>query len=336
MSESQKSLYISNAWESLVTDTARRYMENAGWTVDGNWLNNKNISPLYKVILAAPAHFDGALVAYPKDFPSSKVFAHLLYPDEVVGWDFGSNNYKRKSQEYFTQLLQGVPILSHSQFTLELVASTYGYLNQDRSITYLPVEFDNIQKTKKEATKDLNKPTRVLWNHMWRSDKGIVEALAAIDELSLSYERVEFFVGRQDSWGENPDVAVVKNKCKDLLNALRNRKNVYFHQGFRSSTLTEYWKFLSQFDVGFSLSHQEGFGLSMLEQASAGIACVMPRREAYPEIHAGGLITENVVGGIAELIENSEKRKEISQSCQDNANRFNAQDWAKTILQKIS
>lgn len=337
MRESDHSLYITNAWKGLVTETARKYFENLGWTVDGNWLNGKNLSPLYKVILAAPAFFDGALIAYPKDLPSSRIFAHLLYPDEMVGWNFETNSYRRKKQEAFIPLLENAPILSHSQFTLELASSVYGdLLNPNRSVTLLPIEFNNIRRVKQESVNEARVPTRVLWNHMWRSDKGIKEALTIIEDLSMHYPDVEFFLAREKSWGGNPDVNHVKGQTKEIVQKLRARNNVRFQQNFGPDKVIDYWRFLAQFDIGFSVSHQEGFGLSMLEQASAGIACVMPIRESYPEIHTGGLITGNVAEGISELIENPQRRKEISQKGMENASRFNAEDWVKRILEKIA
>ena len=338
MKEKDKTLYIANAWRSLVTETAHCHLENKGWKVDGNWLNRRDLSPLYKVILAAPAYFDGAVVIYPKNFPSSRIFAHLLYPDELVGWDFQSQKYKMEKQEVFIPLLEVGTILSHSNFTLELALSTYGGLiNKERYTTHLPIEFNRIQIAKADATTaERRHATRVLWNHMWRSDKGILEALGIINQISSRYPEVEFWIGREKSWGSNPDVDSIKQRAQVTLVQLRSKKNVFFQPRFKSSKAIDYWRFLAQFDIGFSVSPQEGFGLSMLEQAAAGIACVLPPREAYPEIHPQGLITENIAEGISELIENPSRRREISQKGVENASRFNAEDWAKRILERIS
>ncbi len=338
MKEKDKTLYIANAWGSLVTETAYKYFESLGWQIDGNWLNRKDISPLHRIILAAPAYFDGAVIIYPKNFPSSRIFAHLLYPDELVGWDFQTQKYKMEKQREFVQLLEESPIFSSSNFTLDLVLSTYGGLvNQERYITYLPVEFHKINRLRAEtSTREKESTTRVLWNHMWRSDKGFIQALEIIDQLSSRYPQVEFWIGRDGSWGGNPDVDFIKRQAQKILLQLRSKENVFFQPSFRSSKAIDYWRFLTQFDIGFSVSPQEGFGLSMLEQASAGIACVLPPREAYPEIHPQGLITENIAEGISDLIENPSKRKEISQKGIENASRFNAENWAKKILALIS
>lgn len=337
MGEGDRNIYISNAWKGLITETACRQFEDQGWTVDGNWLNNVDVSPLHKVILAAPAYFDGAVIIYPKDYSSSRIFAHLLYPDELVGWDFQAHNYKMEKRTDFIPLLERAPILSHSQHTLELATATYGeLLNQERDITHLPIEFNDIQRIKAENSSKSRATTKVLWNHMWRSDKGVFEALSAISQLSSRFPNVEFWIGREESWGNNPDVNVVKNKTSETLLSLRAKDNVFFQPSFNSRRAVDYWRFLSQFDIGFSVSHQEGFGLSMLEQSAAGIACVMPPEEAYPEIHPGGLLTSNVTEGIAELIENPLIRKEISQKGVENAAKFNAEDWTARILKRIT
>jgi len=336
MPELEKYLYIANAWKSMVTDTARRSFEVGGWQVDGNWLNGKDLSPLHKVILAAPAYFDAAILVNPKDHPMSKVFSYLIYPDEMVGWNFERNIYRWEKQEAFVPLLENAHVLSESDFVLNLVSSVYGdQLNQRRDTTFLPIEFNRIYTEKTKAVVDSNKPLRVLWNHMWRGDKGFSEALSLIEELSGRYSSVEFWVARNNLWGNDPNIGKLKERTSSLLAQLRARGNVFFQENFGFNQASEYWQFLTGFDIGFSVSHHEGFGLGMLEQAAAGIACVMPPRQSYPEIHNGGLITDNVEEGIASLIESPKQLKITSQKSQENASRFNAEDWAKNILEII-
>ena len=171
---------------------------------------------------------------------------------------------------------------------------------------------------------------------MWRSDKGVLEALNVINQLSPRYPNVEFWIGREESWGGNPDVNFIKQHTQPILVQLRSKDNVFFQPSFKSGRAIDYWRFLTRFDIGFSVSPQEGFGLSMLEQAAAGIACVLPPREAYPEIHSEGLLTGNIAEGISELIDNPLRRREISQKGVENASRFNANDWARRILERIS
>lgn len=337
MSESEKGLYIANVWKSMLTETARKQFEKNGWTVEGNWLNNKNLSPLHKVILAAPAYFDGAVLIDPKDLAESKIFSYLIYPDEMVGWNFASNSYRFEKQEAFLSLLEQASVLSESKFTLDLVRDVYSsILNPERGVAYLPVEFSRIAETRRNAGQSDGAPLRVLWNHMWRSDKGFAEALGLIDQLSRNYPNVEFWIARENLWGNNPDMESLKEATGELLTNLRQKGNVFFKENFNFKRALEYWNFLATFDIGFSVSYQEGFGLSMLEQASAGIACVVPPRESYLEIHKGALIADNVGEAISMLIDSTKLRKEISQSGQENARRFDAQDWAKTILAKIN
>jgi glycosyltransferase involved in cell wall biosynthesis len=336
MSKLEKGLYIANAWKSMVTDTARECFEARGWRVDGNWLNRNDPNPLHEVIIAAPAYFDAAILVHPKDYPSSKIFSYLIYPDEIVGWDFEENTYLRKKQDAFIPLLENTHVLSESRFVLDLVSSVYGnQLNGSRDITFLPVEFNKIFLEKTKAGTNPNKPIKVLWNHMWRGDKGLGEALALIDDLSERYSNVEFWIARDNLWGNNPNTGKLKEQTSDLLSRLRVKCNVFFQENFGFDRASEYWRFLTGFDIGFSVSYHEGFGLGMLEQAAAGIACVMPPRQSYPEIHSGGLITDNVAEGVAFLIENPNQLKIVSQKSQENASRFDAEDWAKNILEII-
>lgn len=335
--DKNKNLYIANTWKSLITKTAYQYFAHKGWTIDGNWLNNENVLKKHNRIIAVPAFFDNAIIINPSSYPFSNIYTYLLYPDETVGWNFKTNNYKKIVFKEFVPMLKECPILSHSQFTLKLVASIYkDSLNTDRKICYLPIEFSQIYSLNNKLRNKTRNKIRVLWNHMWRSDKGFLEALKIIEKLSNNYSNIEFIIGRKNKWGSNPDVYKLKIQTKELLIRLAHRNNVSFQENFKTEEITQYWHFLTTFDIGFSTSYQEGFGLSMLEQAAAGIACVLPRRECYSEIHNGSLITNNIEAGLSELIENTKKRKEIMQGGLENAAKYNAEDWAGRILKIIN
>lgn len=336
MDEKFRTIYLENAWPALVTKTARTRFREAGWSVDGNWLNNVNLSPSHRVILAAPAHFDGASLVNPSNFPNSRVWSHLIFPDDLVGWNYQESKYAMKPDSEFIPLLESAPILSNSYFTLNLALETYGGLIcSDREVSYLPIEFYLINSISKQNRSDSQR-IRVLWNHMWRSDKGVLEAFCLIDQISKIYADVEFHILRDNDWGSNPDTEIVKEKAKNVLTQLRMRENVYFHQKFPYQDIESYWRFLATQDIGFSVSPHESFGLSMLEQQAAGVSIVVPNRQAYPEIHKGALITDQVGDGISTLIENRLMRLEISQLGKDNANRFNADDWANRIISTVS
>lgn len=334
MKEQHKTLYLANISEEHISCTGRELLEREGWQIDGNWINGAQFSDNYKVILLASAQFGDAFIFTYKELKGSRVFNYLLFPDELVGWDCEGKRYIKRPTLFFKDVLYSFPVLSSSEFTLKLVVDTYkDSVNKERQVSYLPIEFQKIRHEAARLTKDSKRVT-VLWNHMWRSDKGFPEAMSIIERLSRQYPEVEFHIGRDEKWGLRPDVPKIKSQTRPILNILSRRENIFLHRQFKDPR--DYWQFISSFDIGFSVSFHEGFGLSMLEQAAAGLACVLPNRESYPEIHKGALITENVAEGIATLIEDSLKRLEISQSCIENARRFNAEEWTTRLSQIIS
>lgn len=335
MSKTSRSIYVANAWKTLITTTAIQYFEINGYFVDGNWINNRPFSEAHNIVLLAPAHFNDAVILNPYNHLTTRFFSHLLFPDELVGWDRMTNKYLMQQNKEFIPLLECAPILSQSKYTLRLASDAYqDNLHSRREVTHLPIEFNSIRDIANEEKTGMGvRPIRVVWSHMWRSDKGFLEALGIIEQLSRVYRNIEFVVGRAYFWG-GPDVEELKQKTASLLDVLQRRNNVRFQSQIPMKNVVGYWRSLVAYDIGFSVSHHEGFGLGMLEQATAGIACVVPNREAYIELQAG-LVTDNIAEAIAELIDNPIKRVEIAQKGCEAASRFNAEDWARRILSII-
>jgi hypothetical protein len=86
-------------------------------------------------------------------------------------------------------------------------------------------------------------------------------------------------------------------------------------------------------DIGFSTAYHETFGLTMLEQGCAGVACVVPNHQAYPEIHAGALVVPPAEIGraIGFLIENPDVWREVARSSQINALQYDVEAVSRTL-----
>jgi glycosyltransferase involved in cell wall biosynthesis len=280
-------------------------------------------------MLMAPADFSNAVYFYPQDFSSAKIYPYLLFPDRLVGWDYVNKKYLlkpiRKNEILFER--SQLPVLSHSHFTLALTRVTYSQIRHAR-VTYLPIDFETIRSISKAKKPWL----KVLWNHMWRSDKGVVEAFNTINKLSDRYPDVEFHIGQNEQWGIHPDKEKIKDAVRPTLNQLRKKENVFFIAKIKRQR--DYFAFLRQFDIGFSCSYHEGFGLSMLEQAAAGIACIVPNRECYPEIFQGALsaVPYRIGQYISALIENRQFRETVSESCQESASKYDVGQWVSCML----
>jgi glycosyltransferase involved in cell wall biosynthesis len=184
-----KHLYLANLWPEMITERGLKVSNTHNWEVSGNWLDQKDPKDGYAVMLMAPADFSNSVYFYPQDFSSAKIYPYLLFPDRLVGWDYVKRKYLlkpiRKNEILFER--SQLPVLSHSHFTLALTRVTYSQIRHAR-VTYLPIDFETIRSISKAK----NPRLKVLWNHMWRSDKGVVEAFNIINKLSDRYPDVEF------------------------------------------------------------------------------------------------------------------------------------------------
>ncbi len=324
-----KRLYLANFWPEMISERGLNIFNTHDWEVSGNWIDQKEPTDAYDVMLMAPADFNNAVYFYPQDFSSAKTYPYLLFPDRLIGWDYGRRKYLfkpiRKNEILFER--SQLPVLSHSYFTLALNRVTYSQIG-DARVTYLPIDFETIRSISRVK----NARLKVLWNNMWRSDKGVIEAFKIINMLSERYPTVDFYIGQNEEWGIHPDKEKIKQAVTPILNQLRKKDNIFFTSKLKRQR--DYFVFLRQFDIAFSCSYHEGFGLGMLEQGAAGIACVVPNRECYPEIFQGALLAVpyRIDQYIATLIESHHFRETVSESCQEWASRYDIGKWVACML----
>ncbi|HKC04440.1 MAG TPA: glycosyltransferase [Patescibacteria group bacterium] len=324
-----KELYLANMWPQIVTKKGIELLEQNGFNATGNWLNGNNDHNHADRIILPYADF-GKPVLIPESDSElwKKTISYILFPDSLVGWDFKKNHYRYQRDKGAELILQkSQKRLSHSNYSSELARVTYGV---DNLTIPLGIDSDTIRSVEVEQHAGL----KVLWNHMWRSDKGTAEAFDIIAKLAPKYSQVEFWVGQTNTW-DIRDSKLFTEKCFEKLKLLQKMDNVKFFNRLRNQK--EYWAWTSQVDISFSTAFQEGFGLSMMEQEAAGIACVVPNAEAYPELHGGCLIIdrEKLAEGLELLIQNPIKRKSISQSCRENASKYDTSVWVEKIIRQL-
>lgn len=327
-----KEIYLANMWPQIVTKRGVKLFEASGYEVSGNWLNGKQDYAHASNIILPFADFGNP--AKPPETSSDlwkRIASYILFPDSMVGWDFSSNRYELRKNPDTEILLNHVPNrFSHSRFSCNLIRHVYG--QRDEIVIPLGIDTDSIKEVRDNSP---HKGMRVLWNHMWRPDKGTYEAFSIIKSLAKKHPKVEFWIGQTDTWDTRPEALNFKQKCLSILETFQNMDNVKFFKRIKDQK--EYWSWVSQADIGFSTALQEGFGLSMLEQEMAGIACVVPNSEVYPEIHTGCLIVDynELENGLEMLISNPESRKSIAQSGMDNAAKYDTTIWVKNMLENI-
>lgn len=326
-----KELYLANMWPQIITKRGVNLFEKSGLEPTGNWLDgNVDFSRSFKIIYPYADFGKPIIVSNENDPVWTRIVSYILFPDSLVGWSNDKNKYSMKPKREGRLSLE-IPniVLSHSDFSSNLAKKTYG----DFPSQTLPlgVDVDSIGI----APKDEHKRLRVAWNHMWRSDKGAYEAFTLVADLARKYPQIDFWIGQENSWGDKENAERYQELCKPQLQKLQDISNVTFFK--RAKHQETYWQWLRQIDISFSTSFHEGFGLSMMEQEAAGIACVVPNEEAYSEFHLGCFLVErkSLFEAVATLIENPIKMTSISQSCKNNASKYDTARWVNSIKEAL-
>lgn len=325
-----KKIFFANIWTELVSLQFLELLEKMGYKPIGNWLAGRYFQPELsddlKLIIYSPT--PEGLMLGEKEYGISPVLFWAMFPDYLVGWDFENNKYLKLGKALVSKLIaSSAGLFAPSYYVSELMKEVYG---KHFDTLYLGVPFTQMSEFAKcRNVHNSLKKVRVIWNHMWRTDKGFSNALEVVHGLSKKHHSTDFVIGRRERWGDfrySPEILKSKYNAflKDKLS------NVYFGENFdvgaNIKKQREYWSFLNSFDVGFSTSYHEGFGISMMEQAALSVACVLPYWEVYRELyHSSCLVApdiESISNRISELIVDKRLRKEVSEASRDSAARF--------------
>ena len=171
---------------------------------------------------------------------------------------------------------------------------------------------------------------------MWRKDKGFIDALSIISRLAEKFPQVDFIIGRKEDWGGS-NLKELKKIYRRFLVQIKKRKIRNISLLNLISQQKDYWSFLKSVDISFSCSRHETFGLSMMEQSAAGIACVVPNTEVYPEIHSGAMLLPygKIESGLVRLIEDKQLRNQVSRRCKENASKYDIDNFLTNFSQHI-
>lgn len=160
-------------------------------------------------------------------------------------------------------LLGRSPDASHIRLLDEVVAR----------FSVLPVGVDlSAFSERMEPSRKTDSVPLVLWNHRWEYDKNPKSVFESLVELAG--EGIEFSVAivgenvRSDPW-----------EMEKARTALGDRVVQFGWMPRR-----DYLDLLRRSDVVVSASHQEYFGISVVEAAAAGAIPVLPHRLSYPEV----------------------------------------------------
>lgn len=329
-------VFLEDVWEEIITRRGFALFEQKGIKLESNFFKTRAIklNKLSRVDLVIATNPKLHILSWAQTHRIPVIF-YALFPDLITGWNYKSNTYQEGLINGFKEKARKVQcILVNSHFTKNLLEPRFQSAI-DLKVCYLGVDNRSISnKIQYFLTKP--KKTRVLWNHMWRKDKGFIPALSIVLELAEKFSDIDFYIGRKENWG-GKDLHRLKAFYRKFLYQIEEKRmeNIVFSKMFYNQE--DYWDFLRSIDIGFTCSNHESFGISMLEQAAAGIACVVPCIEAYPEIHVGALQVppEKIKEGVEKLIRNEKERKRISNLCKVNASRYNIESFVNDFSQYI-
>lgn len=327
-------VYFEGVWDEIISTRGFTLFKKVGIDLCGDLFSKEHYycldkSPYPDLIIATNPNMESVKFGFSKNIP---VIFYTIFPDQIVGWNFKTNKYKLKVLKNFKEKIKlSKKVLVNSNFSKDLIKSAWPeFLKLNPTVCYLGVDTTSIGKVKPSLT---NKSIKVLWNHMWRKDKGYIEALKIILELAEEYRNVCFIIGRKEDWdprGDNGEKYYYTQFVKKIKEKSIN--NIQFKQVLK---IVDYWKLLKSVDISFSTSFHETFGLSMLEQEAAGIACILPKTEVYPEIHQGALLVEykDIKNMLKEMIKNHQKRFKISASCIKNSQAYKIDNFVVSLAQ---
>ena len=143
-----------------------------------------------------------------------------------------------------------------------------------RKSTVIPLGFDfqEMDLASRQAAASHDAPV-ILWNHRWEYDKNPQEFFEALRILKKKGVAFRLIVCGESYQSSPPDFEKAQKEFAAEL----------IHFGFAPSR-KDYLNLLYQSDIVPVTSHQDFFGISVVEAAWAGAVPLLPQRLAYPEV----------------------------------------------------
>lgn len=337
-------LYLANVWNELFAERGLSALDSLFGSTVGNWLAGSRRADLEAVqpdfVVVAPANFDQPLDQLAVLSRTKFVLVWVLFPGDLLGWDFCRYEYGRSVNQRWALPVSKFRVAANSSMT----ASALRLAGVESEVCPLGVDTKSIGERLNGRSVPGYSSTTVLWNHQWRTNKGVVTAFKVILRLAASFPNVQFYLGRCEQWGDDPEPVEDRREAYEEFQrsvVARDLQNICVLQEFVNQE--DYWSLLASVDIAFSCSREESFGVGMLECAAARIACVVPQLGAYPEVLPGAYFVEgptprSLVDGVGALIIDRDLRARVADACYENAQRYDVVDSAQnlgTILQSL-
>lgn len=313
-------IFLANVDPELFPPRAVALLEADGWQCAGNFYSRSPSVSAFRpdLIIYVPTRRADALGATElSKVETAQVVPWVLYPDQVAGWEVARNTFGAELVEGSAGLLrQHSFVLANSRFTKRLLESIAPWLD----VAVCPLGID-IQRILAATGGRVQRhcAASVLWQHRWSADKNLTQLFEDVVSLAKRHKHISFYVGRAYDWQPCYVPASLRVQAAKFAEAAAGMRNIRLVPRFPSQV--EFWQFLQHVDIGFSTAYHETFGLAMLEQAAAGIACVVPDHGSYPEIHQGAYCAplDQVGTAVEALLEDPRLWMRVAASSQCNA-----------------
>jgi glycosyltransferase involved in cell wall biosynthesis len=332
-------IYLANMYTDIFSQRGIETMEKASLEISGNLLSgryNQNLKSFNPdLIVYSPTPEDAESGFWEEIRKGQYPFILFsMFLDRDIGWN-ESEGYRYKPHKHFSEPLQSGKrigqIFAASNHGAETILKTYKLSPNEVSFCYLGIDYygiNQIVKPKKE-----NSRLSILWQHMWRTDKGFRQALDIVEQLSKKYPDTLFVINEKDSWRGNVEaISLLKKYFESFTNRTNNQKNIIFNNRFGSRY--GYYSSMTTHDISFCTARIENFGLGMMEQSAAGIATIVPSEACYPEMYIKHICDLDKIESFIEvLIANPHLRQEVAKQRKEVAESF---DVEKRIPEFIS
>jgi glycosyltransferase involved in cell wall biosynthesis len=325
-------IYLANVAHEFVPRRALRVLDSLGWSAHGNFFDALPSLEAFQpdVVVYVPTRRpDAVSLARVDELFDVPLLIWALYPDQLIGWDVRTNSFGEHLDPVADVLFREPAMrLANSRFSKSLLEDATGL--KDFRVCPLGIDTTGILNAAGRRS-DKDRATSVLWNHRWSADKNLATALDVFLELAARYPDVTFYLGRSGDWQPCYVPETLRQEYRRFEAAARRHENLLLLPRF--PTRRTFWRFLRDVDIGFSTSYHETFGLTMLEEACAGVACVVPNHAVYPETHTGALLValENVAAGIASLIDDPALWRQTARSSQQNALTYDIENVSSAL-----
>lgn len=163
-------LFMANMWDELLGSTGLALLQERYGAVYGNWLTGRHEARQPRpgdVVVLAPSTMDSAVEPAAAAKRARTLLAWVLFPDQVIGWDFGRGSYRYALNPVLSEtLIAADGIAANSYYTKAQL--THVGVTQRVDVVPLSVDARAISAHALRQRR-CNHAPHIFWAQMWRT-----------------------------------------------------------------------------------------------------------------------------------------------------------------------